>query len=80
MEIHWGGKVYRFESAEAARQAGFWLYPMPSSKVMHEYKHGKLHSGSKHGPKVRSRKQAVAIMLSERRKEGKRVARKRSRK
>ncbi len=53
---------------------------MPSSKVMHEYKHGKLHSGSKHGPKVRSRKQAVAIMLSERRKEGKRVARKRSRK
>ena len=34
-------------------------------KVMHEYKHGELHSGSKHGPKVRSRKQAIAIALSE---------------
>jgi hypothetical protein len=44
---------------------------MPSENVLHEYKHGTLHSGSKHGPKVRSRKQAIAIMLSERRKEGK---------
>ena len=44
---------------------------MPSEQVMHEYKHGRLHSGSKRGPKVRSRKQAIAIMLSERRKEGK---------
>ena len=34
-------------------------------KVMHEYKHGTLHSGSKRGPKVKSRKQAVAIALSE---------------
>lgn len=34
-------------------------------KVMHEYKTGKLHSGSKTGPKVKSRKQAVAIALSE---------------
>ena len=34
-------------------------------KVMHEYKHGSLHSGSKQGPKVTSRKQAVAIALSE---------------
>lgn len=34
-------------------------------KVMHEFKHGELHSGSKHGPKVTSRKQAVAIALSE---------------
>ena len=34
-------------------------------KVMHEFKHGKLHSGSKSGPKVKSRKQAVAIALSE---------------
>jgi len=44
---------------------------MPSEDVMHEYKHGTLRSGSKRGPKVRSRKQAIAIMLSERRKEGK---------
>lgn len=34
-------------------------------KVMHEFKHGELHSGSKKGPKVTSRKQAVAIALSE---------------
>lgn len=35
------------------------------SKVMREYKKGKLKSGSKKGPKVKSRKQAIAIALSE---------------
>lgn len=35
------------------------------AKVMREYKKGKLHSGSKKGPKVKSRKQAIAIALSE---------------
>jgi len=34
-------------------------------KVMHEYKEGELHSGSKKGPKVRKRKQAIAIALNE---------------
>lgn len=34
-------------------------------KVMGEFKHGKLHSGSKKGPKVTSRKQAIAIAYSE---------------
>lgn len=52
---------------------------MPSDQVMHEWKSGKLRSGSKHGPKVKSRKQAIAIMLSEKRKEGKRVGGKRRR-
>ena len=33
-------------------------------KVMHEYKTGSLHSGKK-GPVVTSRKQAIAIALSE---------------
>ena len=32
---------------------------------MHKYKHGVLHSGSKHGPVVKSRAQAIAIGLSE---------------
>lgn len=32
---------------------------------MHKFKHGTLHSGSKHGPKVTSRAQAVAIGLNE---------------
>jgi hypothetical protein len=35
------------------------------SKVMTEYGAGKLHSGSKKGPMVTSKKQAVAIALSE---------------
>lgn len=34
-------------------------------KVMGEYKRGTLHSGSKSGKKVTSRKQAIAIGLSE---------------
>ena len=34
-------------------------------KVMHEYKEGKLHSGSKKGPEVTNPKQAVAIAYSE---------------
>ncbi len=43
---------------------------MPGMKAtMHEWKEGKLHSGSKHGKKVTSQKQAVAIALSEERKE-----------
>lgn len=33
--------------------------------VMKEFKKGKLHSGSKKGPKVKSRKQAIAIAMSE---------------
>jgi hypothetical protein len=40
-------------------------------KVMHEYKEGELHSGSKKGPAVKSRKQAVAIALSEARRKKK---------
>lgn len=50
---------------------------MPSEEVMHEFKEGRLRSGSKRGPKVRNRKQAIAIMLSERRKEGKGGSRRR---
>jgi hypothetical protein len=37
-------------------------------KVMHEFKAGALHSGSKKGPKVTNPKQAIAIALSEARK------------
>lgn len=39
------------------------------SKVMSEFAHGKLHSGSKTRPIVKSRKQAVAIGMSEKRKQ-----------
>lgn len=34
-------------------------------KVMGEFKSGSLRSGSKHGPKVTNRKQAIAIAMSE---------------
>lgn len=39
-------------------------------KVMKEFKSGKLHSGSKKGPLVTSKKQGIAIALSESRKAG----------
>ena len=35
------------------------------AQEMHKFKHGTLHSGSKHGPKVESRDQAIAIAMSE---------------
>lgn len=34
-------------------------------KVMHEFKTGTLHTGSKKGPVVKNPKQAIAIALSE---------------
>jgi len=45
-------------------------------KVMHEYKEGKLHSGSKKGPKVTKKSQAIAIALSEARKAGAKIKKK----
>ena len=46
-------------------------------KVMHERKHGTLKSGSS-GKKVKSRKQAIAIGLSEARRAGAKVPKKKS--
>ena len=45
-------------------------------KVMHEFKEHKLHSGSKKGPMVSNRRQAVAIALSEARKAGAHIPKK----
>lgn len=42
-------------------------------KVMHEWKEGELHSGSKRGPVVKNQKQAVAIALSEAKRAGEKV-------
>jgi hypothetical protein len=47
-----------------------------TEKVMHKYKHGTLKSGGK--KKVKSRKQAVAIALSEARKSGAKIPKKKS--
>jgi hypothetical protein len=41
--------------------------------TMDEFKSGALHSGSKKGPIVKSRKQAIAIGLSEKRKAGRKI-------
>lgn len=45
-------------------------------KVMEEFSEGKLHSGSKKGPEVSNKKQAVAIALSEARKAGEKIPKK----
>ena len=49
-------------------------------KVMKEFKEKKLHSGSKKGPEVTNPKQAVAIALSEARKAGAKIPKKKSKK
>lgn len=60
----------------AGKKAGGRKYGKKASekveRVMHEFKEGTLRSG-KSGPKVRSRKQAVAIGLSEARESGAQV-------
>lgn len=47
-------------------------------KVMHEFKEEKLHSGSKKGPIVSNPKQAIAIALSEARKSGAKIPKKKA--
>jgi hypothetical protein len=44
-------------------------------KTMGEFKRGDLHSGSKQGPKVKDRKQAVAIALNQAREAGRNMGR-----
>ena len=44
---------------------------MPSKDVPKKFAKGKLHSGSKRGPVVKSRKQMQAILMSEKRQEKK---------
>ena len=46
------------------------------AKVMREFKRGVLHSGSKRGPEVKKKSQAIAIALSEAKKVGKKVVNK----
>jgi hypothetical protein len=58
----------------AAKKSGGTKGKAKVKKVMHEYKHGQLKSGGK--AKVKSRKQAVAIALSEARQSGAKIPKK----
>ena len=57
----------RHEKSEGSKERMKEYGSKKVSKVMREYKGGTLHSG-KGGPVVKSRKQAIAIALSEGRK------------
>lgn len=70
------GAVVAYGAARGAQAAGGYIgrkvdetvnrvFKGTVEQTMHEYKHGKLRSGSKHGPKVTDRKQAVAIAMSQ---------------
>jgi hypothetical protein len=54
----------RLESSQYAK-GGKAKMEKKVGKVMHEFKSGELHSGSKKGPMVKNPKQAIAIALSE---------------
>jgi uncharacterized protein DUF6496 len=56
------------ESGEEDRHGGLSVKSGGKvQKVMREFKAGTLNSGSPRGPKVKNRKQAIAIALSEER-------------
>ena len=55
----------KHEKMEGAKERKKEYGSKKVSKVMKEFKGGKLHSGSKKGPVVKSRKQAIAIAMSE---------------
>jgi Family of unknown function (DUF6496) len=61
------GKLVTPEGQSLKRLARKYAVGGKVAKVMHEWKTGTLHSGSKKGPKVTDRKQAIAIALSEKR-------------
>ena len=56
--ISGGRKMRSKPKTKAGKQAKM-------ADVMHEYKAGTLRSGSKSGPKVKNRKQAIAIGMNE---------------
>ncbi len=71
---------HRSSSSGSSKSSGHRKYGAKAKKkvgkVMHEYKHGKLKSAGRR--KVKSRKQAIAIGISEARKSGAKVPRKKA--
>ena len=68
MEGEWKGEGKEYKRARK--------YSNKFGKVMKEYKDKKLRSGSKKGPKVKDREQALAIAFQEARKAGRKKKRK----
>lgn len=66
----------RMESPMMYAKGGLNKGEKKIGRVMGEFKEGKLHSGSKEGPKVKNPKQAIAIALSEARKAGAKIPKK----
>ena len=65
-------KMTRIKSKVKSKKPGHKKF----EKVLHEYKEGSLHSGSKKGPKVKNKSQALAIAFSEDRKANKKKRKK----
>ena len=61
-------KAVKKEGSKLKKEVKAGKKELKIKKVMHEFKEGKLHSGSKKGPEVNNPKQAIAIALSESRK------------
>lgn len=67
--------AFGIEHGEVSKKAKMTKEQRKVGRVMREYKGGKLHSG-KGGPVVTNRKQAIAIALSEARRQANKDAQK----
>jgi len=57
--------IHKIGHGKIHKKSGGGVKKGKISKVMNEFSHHELHSGSKNGPVVTNRKQAIAIALSE---------------
>jgi len=72
-------EVIKLKPVKHAKKIGAKKGKLKIKRVMEEFKEHKLHSGSKKGPEVTNPKQAIAIALSEARKEGAKIPKKKKR-
>jgi hypothetical protein len=67
-KVHKKAKAARYKSVPKAKRK--------IEKTLHEFKEGALHTGSKKGPIVKSRKQALAIAINQARQKGAKIPKK----
>ena len=66
MPRRYGPRVIQYAAdGKVVHESGQYADEGKVGKVMGEFKRGELHSGSKRGPEVTDRKQAVAIAMKE---------------